>query len=304
MGAFSWDTETRPQLPNSPQEMSKQAADAVMRAYRDGKTRQSVRLRLDQLFDMDSLYLKGTEALLNATLPLAEDFARRIWGGEYLKKVRTSFIDDKVATLLYREAENEMQDVAALYLGGRELMLESKTQAFFSKMRDRLVVLVNTENAQDGFQVDYAGRDWPEVSSSGKAICKIFKEQSYYYYFGQFNQWQMTTFRTYPFPWEIYIEDLEYNTVRILESDTKPGYDELIAACQAYEEANKITPFKKIGKIFRDTQQQEEMSEQAEPGWRAQASGAEIEARARAAEEGRRKAEENAKAEKAENANA
>jgi len=292
MKAFSWDTETKPQLPSSPQEMAKQAADAVMRAYREGAKRQSVRFRFDQLFDMDSLYVKGAGALLNATLPMAEDFAKKIWGGEYLKQVRTSRVEDNgVGTLIYREAENEMQDVAVLYLAGRELMLESKTQAFFSKMKDRLVLIVNPEDAQDCFQINYMGKDWTETAETGKAICEMFQEQSYYYSFGQFNQWQMTTYRAYPFPWEIYVEDFEYRNVKILESETRPTYDEIIAACQVYEESNNIAPFKKISKIMRDSQQMEELSEQAEPGWRASASGAEMEERARAAEEGRKLAE-------------
>ena len=41
--SFSWDTP-KPELPQSPEEMAQQAADAVMRAYRDGKTRQAMRL--------------------------------------------------------------------------------------------------------------------------------------------------------------------------------------------------------------------------------------------------------------------
>ena len=60
--AFSWDTDEPPKIPATPDEMIQQASDAVMRAYRDGKTRQAVRLRLDQLFDMESLYVKGIEA--------------------------------------------------------------------------------------------------------------------------------------------------------------------------------------------------------------------------------------------------
>ena len=60
--AFSWDADEPPPIPASPEEMLQQASDAVMRAYRDGKTRQAVRLRLDQLFDMESLYVKGIEA--------------------------------------------------------------------------------------------------------------------------------------------------------------------------------------------------------------------------------------------------
>eukprot|EP00439_Symbiodinium_sp_Y106_P064793 s1667_g10.t1 len=115
--AFSWDADEPPPIPASPEEMLQQASDAVMRAYRDGKTRQAVRLRLDQLFDMESLYVKGIEALQLAT----------------------------AGTLIYRESENELQDMAVFYLPGRDLMAEGKTQNFIRKMNDRLVLLVNSE---------------------------------------------------------------------------------------------------------------------------------------------------------------
>ena len=106
--AFSWDADEPPPIPASPEEMLQQASDAVMRAYRDGKTRQAVRLRLDQLFDMESLYVKGIEAqrdspilarrqaafstpqaLQLATVPYMESFAKKLWGGEYLKDIKT-----------------------------------------------------------------------------------------------------------------------------------------------------------------------------------------------------------------------
>ena len=106
--AFSWDADEPPPIPASPEEMLQQASDAVMRAYRDGKTRQAVRLRLDQLFDMESLYVKGIEArglrslsrslggahtstfqaLQLATVPYMESFVKKLWGGEYLQEIK------------------------------------------------------------------------------------------------------------------------------------------------------------------------------------------------------------------------
>lgn len=64
----------RPDLPNSTEAMCRQAADAVMRAYRDGYTRQAVRLRLDAAYAGQ----EDIRALLKASLPLAKSFAARI----------------------------------------------------------------------------------------------------------------------------------------------------------------------------------------------------------------------------------
>jgi len=275
-GAFAWDTETQPQIPTSVDEMIQQAADAVMRAYRDGKTRQAVRLRLDQLFDMESLYVKGVQALQVATVPYMETFVKKLWGGDYLQNVRTSVVDDQAGTLLYRESENELQDMAVFYLPGRDLMAEPKTQNFIRKMRDRLVLLLNTENAQTDFRVDYKGMDWMDYTSFGVQVSEMFSEQSYYYSFGPFQSWQLTIFRAYPYNWEIYIEDLEYNTVKIWDSPYKPTSNQLVARLEQYEEKNEIATYKKVAKIMKDTMRQEEAAEEAAPGWRSSASPEEI----------------------------
>ena len=64
----------RPELPNSTEAMCRQAADAVMRAYRDGYTRQAVRMRLDAAYAGQ----EDLRALLKASLPLAKSFAAGI----------------------------------------------------------------------------------------------------------------------------------------------------------------------------------------------------------------------------------
>eukprot|EP00435_Cladocopium_sp_Y103_P018806 s1370_g4.t1 len=137
---FSWDGE-KPDLPTSPEEMAQQAADAVMRAYRDGKTRQAMRLRLDELFDMESLYIKGIQSLQLATQPFMEGMAKKLWGGDFLKEVKTSVVDDQAGTLIYRESDNELQDIAMFYLPGRDLMADQKTQNFLQKMKDRFIAV-------------------------------------------------------------------------------------------------------------------------------------------------------------------
>mmetsp|Transcript_23586 Transcript_23586/g.55627 ORF Transcript_23586/g.55627 Transcript_23586/m.55627 type:complete len:355 (-) Transcript_23586:163-1227(-) len=274
--AFSWDADEPPPIPASPEEMLQQASDAVMRAYRDGKTRQAVRLRLDQLFDMESLYVKGIEALQLATVPYMESFVKKLWGGEYLQEIKTSVVDEQAGTLIYRESENELQDMAVFYLPGRDLMAEGKTQNFIRKMNDRLVLLVNSENAQSDFRVDYKGMDWMDYTSFGEQLCEMFSEQSYYYSYGPFESWQLTVFRAYPYNWEIYIEDLEYNTVKIFDSPYKPTSNQVVARIEQYEAKNEIAPYKKIGKLMKDTMRQEEASEEAEPGWRSSASPEEI----------------------------
>lgn len=275
-GSFSWDAEKPPELPQSPEEMMQQAADSVMRAYRMGITRQSVRFRLDELFDMDAIYTKGTAGLLNASLPAVQSFTRKLWGGQSLKKVRSSRADEDTSTLLYREAENPMQDAAVIYMPGREFMATSQTQTFFGNMKDRLVVLANTENSPSAFRVELAGKDWLDLTDIGYKMCNIFKEQSYYLYQGPFNQWKMTTFRAYPFPWQIFIETLDYKTILIGEWEEKPDYDQLIEKIRAYEDQEGVIPLKKVGKMLRDFRDMEEASEEANPGWRAAQSGDDI----------------------------
>jgi len=272
---FSWDGP-KPELPSSPEEMAQQAADAVMRAYRDGKTRQALRLRLDQLFDMESLYVKGIQALQLATTPFMERLVKKLWGGEYLKSVRTSVVDDQASTLFYRESENELQDMAVFYLPGRDLMADQKTQNFMQKMKDRLVLLVNPENAQSFWRPDYQGMDWSDYTNMGKEISATFSEQSYYYDKAPYQSWQMTTFRAYPYNWEIYIEDLDYNLIKIFDSEYKPSSNQIIARLDSYEQINDIAPYKKFGKILQDFKKQEDLSEEAEPGWRSGASPQEM----------------------------
>jgi hypothetical protein len=271
---FSWDTDKRPEMPRDMEEMVQQAADSVMRAYREGHTRQAVRLRLDQVFDLEQIYLKGQAALLNASLPLMRSFTGRLWGNDHLKQLRVSIVDEEVATLLYREAESEQMDMAILYLAGRKFMATPEAQTFVGNMKDRLVVIANAEEAPDPFRVENKGTCFTADLSTkfGEGLCETFAQQSYYYFAGPFNNWQLTTFRAYPYPFEYWIEDLDKNLVKIGESEKKLLYDDIIAIMSKYEKENNVKPTQKVGKMFKMFQEQEAASEAREPGWRALSS--------------------------------
>eukprot|EP00930_Biecheleria_cincta_P088515 TRINITY_DN7775_c0_g1_i1.p1 TRINITY_DN7775_c0_g1~~TRINITY_DN7775_c0_g1_i1.p1 ORF type:complete len:349 (-),score=72.55 TRINITY_DN7775_c0_g1_i1:83-1129(-) len=286
-GTFSWDREEMHDFPATPEEMAQQAADATMRAYRDGITRQHVHFRLDQLFDMESLYVKGATALQNATLPLLEEYARNLWGGEYLKNIRVSIVDQEAGTLIYRESDNEMQDMSIFYLAGRDLVLEPKTGQFLDNMKDRLVVLANPEEATAFFNVAQMGKDFPEQTERGYALAWKFRESSYYYTRTLYNQWQMVIFRSYPFQWQVWIENLQYELVRLSLTDERPTFEELDAMLLKYEKDNNIRPSQKVGKWIKDAQQEEEASEEASPGWRSAQSGDDILRLAKEKEAGR-----------------
>lgn len=251
--------------------MVQQAADAVMRAYRHGVTRQTVRFRLDTMFDMEQLYVKGTSALVNETLPVMQFFAARLWGGEYLKEVRTSVVEEAgVGTLLYREAENAMQDAAVIYLPGRDLVTSQDMLSFFGQMKERLVVLANTENAPANWRVENGGMDFTDEfkSSVGHEVCQMFRTQSYYYYKLIQNNWQLTYFRVYPWPFEVYIEDFNFELVKIGEKATKPSPGEVMVWMETYEKANNVSVARKVGKVLKDMRQEEDVSEERDPGWR------------------------------------
>lgn len=257
MDALETEGETpsqRPSLPTSTEVMCRQAADAVMRAYRDGFTRQTIRLRLDAVYDGQDLYNKGLGYLLQKALPLVKSFARKLWNGEYVRELKTSIFDEEVGTLVYREAENPMMDAAVFFLPGRDFVISDKFQRFYKNMGDRLVVLANTEQAPANWKVENRGRDFYLVSEAnlGYEVSEIFREQSYYYYQLPLNNWQLAYFRAYPHPWEVWIEDLDYNLVKLGESDEKPRYEQIIAWMQEYEEKNDIPPYKKIGKYLKD----------------------------------------------------
>lgn len=244
-------------VPNTTEAMCQQAADAVMAAYRDGWTRQTIRLRTDAVFDNQELYSKGTQDLLKQSLPLVQSFTTKLWNGESLKEVKTSAIDSDAGTLLYREALNPMQDAAVLYLAGRETVTEANVRNFYNGMGDRLVVMANTEQAPAGWKVENMGRDFYLVSNAdiGLEVAKTFQQTTYYLYQCPLNNWQVTIFRAYPHPWKIYIETLDYELFKLGEYEQRPPTEVIVAAMEKYEQENNIVAFKKVGKILKDNQQ-------------------------------------------------
>jgi len=225
-----------------------------MNGYRDGITRQSMRLRLDAAYRAEDTYFAGILAKLKGTLPLAESFTRKLWGGEMLQNVRTSGIDEEVATLIYRQATDQMYDAAVFFLTGRNLITKDRLRRYFDMMGDRLVVLLNSEDAADPFKVQNRARDFVigEDADVGAEITETFKEITYFYNQGSINNWQLIEFRAYPHPWEIWIENLDYDLVKVGEFDTKPNYDEIMESTSAYEEKNGIPYAKKLAKMMKD----------------------------------------------------
>lgn len=95
------------------------------------------------------------------------------------------------------------------------------------------------------------------TAQPGPLHSQVFAQQSYYHQLVTINNWQVTFFRSYPFPWELWIEaglqileragcsqivgkvcrqDLNYNLVKLGESEHKPSYDQIVAWTEAYEE--------------------------------------------------------------------
>merc|ERR1719401_1179356 len=244
-----------PDPPNTTEVMVRQAAEAVMRAYRDGFTRQTVRLRVDMDFPGQEVYSEwGIKAYAKESTPVVESFAKKLWGGEYMKDLKTSIMDEEAATLIYREAENPMMDAAVVYLPGRDLVTKPKMFSFFEGMGDRLVVLSNAEQAISNWKVENMGKDFYLAgdADNGLKVAQVFQEQTYYYYQSVNNNWQLTFFRVYPYPWKIFIEDLDYNQVQIGESETKPGWSQIATWMEEYEAEEGIVAYKKIGKTLKD----------------------------------------------------
>eukprot|EP00930_Biecheleria_cincta_P004217 TRINITY_DN105115_c0_g1_i1.p1 TRINITY_DN105115_c0_g1~~TRINITY_DN105115_c0_g1_i1.p1 ORF type:complete len:373 (+),score=63.85 TRINITY_DN105115_c0_g1_i1:38-1120(+) len=236
--------------PNSTELMCRQAADAVMRAYRDGYTRQTVHLRLDAAYDPEDV--DGAQYMLKKSLPLAKSFAWKLWNGESLKDIKMSIVDEEVTTLLYREAENPQMDAAVLFLPAREVVASKKFTDFFKQMGDRLVVLTNTEQGMSTFRVENKGRDFYGDTEAGFEVAQIFAKHAYYYASAAINNWRVLVFRSYPSPWEIYIEDVNYQLVKLAESEKRPDDETIIRMTEEYEANNEVKGFQKIGKVLKD----------------------------------------------------
>jgi len=241
----------------STEAMCKQAAEAAMRAYRDGHFRQTMRLRTDAVFDAEDLGRFGVTKLLKKSLPLVKSFIKKLWNGQGLKGVKASIVDGEAGTLVYREGDNPQMDSAVFYLAGRDLMIEDKMKTFFSNMGDRLVVLMNTEQAAASWQPENNAAEWGSEEDSAVDVVKQFSMRSYYYYQLVLNQWQTIFFRAYPHPWEVWIEDMNFELVKVGESPYKPDFETIVGWMREYEEANGIQVSQKIGKYLKDVAKRE-----------------------------------------------
>jgi len=253
-GVVEMQTAVIPEPPESIEEMTQQAADASMAAYRGGITRQTVQLRLDVAVSEAGGMIAGSAEKLNKTLPMVEDYTAKLWGGQMLKGVRSQGIDEEVAMLIYRQATDEMYDAGVFFLTGRTLVTSAKLRNYFNQMDDRLVVLVNSEDADDPFNVRFKARDWAlgEDSDIGTQITKYFGEISYYYRVGAVNNWQLIQYRAYPHPWQIWVENLDYKLEKIGEFVEQPSFDELDQCTRDYETVNNIPNIKKMEKMIKD----------------------------------------------------
>jgi hypothetical protein len=261
-------TKASPEPPQTIPEMNTQAAEAVMRAYEDGLTRQAVRLRIDtEDNDAEMVYRSGIAIKWNATIGIAEDFSKRLMPEAPMKQLRTQVVNDESMTLLYRIAEDPTGDAGVLYMVQRDFMVGEEADKFFDTMGKRLVVIANTEDASGSWRVDNRGQDFNLVSNPQKAaeVCAMFNEQTYYYNRLILNQWNTLIFRSYPHPWQIWVENFEYKFVKIGEipGKLKPGSDVITELMTEWEEENKISTPKKVGKVARDTQR---MMNGQEPG--------------------------------------
>merc|ERR1712150_242889 len=116
---------------------------------------------------------------------------------------------------------------------------------------DRLVVLLNSEDANDPFSVkspNWVGKN----ADVGTEVTETFKEITYYYNVGAVNNWQLVQFHAHPHPWQVWLEDLDYNLVLLGDFDKQPSYDELEQLALEYETVNKISTIKKMSKMMKD----------------------------------------------------
>mmetsp|Transcript_195 Transcript_195/g.517 ORF Transcript_195/g.517 Transcript_195/m.517 type:complete len:310 (+) Transcript_195:41-970(+) len=232
--------EDAPMPPESPDMMVRQAAATVIRAYRAGLPRQSVRLNLDLVCEPEVVWEGGIETLLEATLPVVQNFTEqlKIPGGADMKEVRVSAIDEigmssgDVGTLLYRISEQSWQDAAVLYLTGRTFAVDAKSTTFLDGMRDRLVVLLNSEDAASSFRIENQGSECELGGQMGnlvpklKNFCYTFRVESYYY---RTLSWtglpKAILFRAFPHPWQAFVYREDGRLVKVADFERKPAGD-------------------------------------------------------------------------------
>jgi len=246
----------RPAMPKTTEEMSQVASDAIMRAYRDGYTRQTVRMRIDGV--AKNTGSNTAEYFLQSTLPMVESMTKKLWYGQELKELKTSAIGlDETSTLLYRASTNPRMDAAVLWMMARDNVVDAKVFNWLQDMGDRLVVLGNTETSSQPFVVGDADElirfDRKQRDVAAQVIDK-FSEKTFYFYKVLVYNWQTIFYRVYPFDWEVWIEDLNYTLVKIGSSKTQPDYVQATKWMEEYEEKTgiKMITMNKIAKNLKD----------------------------------------------------
>ncbi|CAE7572194.1 unnamed protein product [Symbiodinium natans] len=248
--------------------MVDQAAESVMAAFRDGISRQSVRLRLDMVCPPNRVVEAGMEALLNAALPMAQAFTKSLQApeGAALQDVRVSRFDGvgttsgDVGTLLYRVTDDAKQDAAVIFLGGRKFVLQDPSSEFIGGMKDRLVVMLNAEDAATSFRIENRGEEVSVGGNFGKDVeilgkfCEEFQEETYYIRLLLLSDWPVLIFRAYPQPWVVYLESLDGDVVRLIEGSHKPQAEEILEEISKYESEMGITSAAKMAKVQQSTE--------------------------------------------------
>mmetsp|Transcript_25685 Transcript_25685/g.58249 ORF Transcript_25685/g.58249 Transcript_25685/m.58249 type:complete len:312 (-) Transcript_25685:82-1017(-) len=248
--------------PSSARAMVDQAAQSVMAAFQDGISRQSVRLRLDMVCPPERVTESGLEALLSAGLPMAKAFTMGLQApdGAPLSDVRISRFDGvgttsgDVGTLLYRVTEDAKQDAAVVFLGGRKFVLQDPSGDFIKGMKDRLVVMLNAEDAATSFRIENKGSEMSQGGNFGKDVetlakfCEDFQEETYYIRLLLLSDWPVILFRAYPNRWMVFMESLDGDVVRLLESSRKPVAEDIAEEIRKYEEENGISAADKMAK--------------------------------------------------------
>mmetsp|Transcript_18031 Transcript_18031/g.35385 ORF Transcript_18031/g.35385 Transcript_18031/m.35385 type:complete len:359 (+) Transcript_18031:53-1129(+) len=254
----------RPALPLSVSQMMRQASDSIAAAYEDGISRQWVRLRLDMTLPKEESrsgdllnqplppeFTTGCVALHKAALPYVRELVGGL-NGTALKELKVALIDDDtspdIGTLLYREAEDSKEDAAVFFLAGRRFATAGSTPDFLAGMKERLVVMLNSEDAASTFMVENEGSDFqsePFGYEAAVAFCKTFEAQTYHYSTRIVNGWQVMQFRAYPQPWEFYIVGLDGNTLKLKETLRKPSFEQMAAWTVEFEKSEQVSPMAK-----------------------------------------------------------
>ncbi|CAE8598749.1 unnamed protein product, partial [Polarella glacialis] len=209
----------------------------------------------------DRLRDSGIEALHQDCLPLAKRFAKSLRSTAELKDVRVSLIDEvgcssgDLGTLLYRETTDPSQDAAVFFLAGRSFAIKDSSQDFMENMRDRLVVMLNSQDAASTFRVENEGKEFT-IGGSGnveslKRFSRIFNEQTYHYSVSIVNNGQAgfvtALFRAYPFPWEVFVESEDGgDLVRIAELEEKPTVEQIRELTIQYQAESELSEAAKM----------------------------------------------------------